>query len=229
MRGNMRSRPPQVIRNSMTELGQGSLAKFDALAKSYASANADAARAFFPVLPEGKRQTAGKLMESERELVRLASEVRRAMWQSPVAVTGGRRAMEGGEKSVMEYGRYFAGGGREEGEEGEGEGIWEGGWVVEEVLPAEILGGKRRGGKRARIGGRVEGEEEGVGVGVGDEVVGEGGDKEEGEEGEEGGGEGERLDEEDDLELDADYQTGVRFDDDDGYEENDSGAEEATF
>lgn len=36
-------------------------------------------------------------------------------------------------------------------------------------------------------------------------------------------------DEEDDLELDADYQMGAKFDDDEGYEENDSGAEEATF
>lgn len=39
----------------------------------------------------------------------------------------------------------------------------------------------------------------------------------------------ERAEEDDDLELDADYQTGARFDDDDGYEEHDSGAEEATF
>lgn len=36
-------------------------------------------------------------------------------------------------------------------------------------------------------------------------------------------------DDDDDLELDADYQTGITFDDDEGYEEQDSGAEEATF
>lgn len=38
-----------------------------------------------------------------------------------------------------------------------------------------------------------------------------------------------QVEEDEDLELGADYQTGARFDDDDGYEENDSGAEEATF
>jgi len=132
------------------------------------------------------------------------------------------------------------------------ESIWEPSslWIISEMLPAELRPPSLRHGEngRARKRRRVTPAASSEVTNLKDAALNEPeepadgaqgqmlpnaenaeGDAEDGDQNDLNAGEAGVVEDEDDLELDADYQTGVRFDDDDGYEEADSGAEEATF
>lgn len=223
----------------------GSLKNYEAIVRASANANADASRAYYPALKGDRKVEPMKLMPSEQGLVALYEEMRKSIARSAQAIRPRVERRESGLVGELEKLRRFyykekAGGMCE----GGGESIWEldKGWVVPELLPAELRPRRlKEGGSRKRRRVVVDEQDEedmeafegammGGELGVEDDGDADGG------QGERKEGEAEvevqdtaRLEEDEDLELGADYQTGTRFDDDDGYEENDSGAEEATY
>lgn len=261
-----RQRPPQAIRDAMAEVGMGSLKNFDAIVKASASSNADANRAFYPPLKEGRQIQPMKLMPSEKGLVDLYEDMRSSIARSPHAVRPAKEKKGSGVSSDLQALRkfYFAnkktGGNAPPSPPMQQESMWDLSrcWVVPELLPGElrpkslrrddgvvarprkrrriqeddeedmdafessILGNNFHADAEAEDGGRNEDNQEAT---DGRDKDGEDGDQNQTNE----IADPAQLEEDEDLELGADYQTGTRFDDDDGYEENDSGAEEATF
>lgn len=236
-----RQRPPQAIRDAMAEVGMGSLKNYEAIIKASASANADASRAFYPILRGDRKVEPMKLMPSEQGLVALYEAMRKSIAGSPQAVKPWEETNESGLVGELEQLRkfYFKGKGEAKAKETV-ESMWdlEKGWVVPELLPLELrpkrlTEGRKRKRRRIMVEEDMEvfeGNMLGADLGVEDddgEVDGHGERKE--DEAEVEAEDPAKLEEDEELELGADYQTGTRFDDDDGYEEHDSGAEEATF
>lgn len=241
-RGSGRSRPPESVRNAMTEIGMGSLTSYEMMAQAVARANADAARGYFPEVDKSKKAGPVTLHESEVNMVKLFQDFQSSMQKSPHFVALAKQkdkpvpAHEEDAFGDFFYGKKVEGNGDTSAEDQ----LWdfEKHWIVPELIPLELIPRKNRSVKQekkvtkraksdndsASLVGKLKNEN--LQVDDEDNVDGDE-DKKEGEE---------ALVEEpvadddvDDLELDADYQTGIRFDDDDGYEEQDSGAEEATF
>lgn len=228
-RGRMRfrARPPASVRSSMQELGLAAGMNYGTAVADATGAQVDAARAYFPALEAGPAP-ALRPTKKELELVVRFEKIRATMRASPASVRPRSRRQP---KLVGELARardFFCA--QLRAREEATEGLWHTGrpWFVPELLPMELRGsGGRDGGN-----GPVRGEVDFGGLGVEGEQATEG-EKEAGEKDDgEGEGEGEQEvvgSEEDDLALNADYETGARFDDDDGYEEADSGNEEAIF
>lgn len=211
--------------------------------------NVEAARAFYPQLGEGGAARAVRLSEKEEEIVSLFSEIADVLRASPVHVQQRKTSRSQLETALLHARAYFQGEGKDSGRDSKKRSLWSTAdpWLIPEMLPRELR--PRKAVNRSRVNGTsahkrtVEDLSEGVhgvlqeasDVQEGLVLTGKDGMNEEngekddkGEEGEEGEP-GEIIEEDDDLELDADYETGFRFDDDDGYEEADSGNEEATF
>lgn len=134
--------------------------------------------------------------------------------------------------------------------QGQVDDLWEQGkcWLIPERLPPELVPKRARSGadKKHRMDTKGKAEDtpakplDGTAaeslrkLGAGDANEDDNADADRGNENEEDAADEEEAapvpnDDDDDLELDADYQMGNHFDDDEGYEENDSGAEEAVF
>lgn len=248
-RGMVRARPPQVIRESMQEIGLGSLAAYENIAKLAAAANADAARAYFPPVPEKDRVRPVRPLPPERALIVFADRIINSMRKSPHAIRPSGRVVQGVEAELDELRRFFKGESNQMNKE-HMDDMWdlEKGWINVEHLPDELKPKSLRKGKvdrpkkKSRIQPAVDvgtfdtsilGAQEAEDPNARDPMA----QKEQGEDDQNeqdpsdpNAGDNVQVEEEDDdLELDADYQTGYYFDDDEGYEENDSGAEEATF
>ena len=246
-RARFRARPPPAIRNSMQELGMTSL--FGAIPSERERENVDAARAFFPPIPDDEMPHAVRLSDKEKEIVSLFGEISESLRASPANVQPKQSAKSELMTSLLHARRYFyehPNGNDTESKRGD---LWNNTdpWLIPEMLPSELrLKSETSAAKAARlrfsgqngerehvplVSNRVVPESDLVQEGLLVPIGGELGDEEHAnEENHEDGEEpGEIVEEDDDLELDADYETGFHFDDDDGYEEADSGNEEATF
>lgn len=234
-------RPPQAVRNAMAELGRGSLATYELLAQAAARSNVDAARGYFPMLEPNKKAPPIHLYDSEMLGVKLSQDVRRSIAESPHFIESREKKQLGEwQKEISALGDYFYTGKTVEKTETKNDELWDNSkcWFIAELLPIELIPKKSRvvkreqkEQKRTKVGngaasfvGRLK--DEALINGDGDAADGAEEEEDDGAEANEGA-----VDngEDDDLELDADYQTGIKFDDDEGYEEQDSGAEEATF
>lgn len=248
-RGMVRARPPQVIRESMQEIGLGSLAAYDNIVKLAAAANADAARAYFPPIPDKDKVHAVHPLPPERALIAFADRIIDSMRRSPHAIRPSKRIAQGTEAELDELRRFFKGENTRTAGENTDD-LWDlnKGWINVESLPDELKPKSLRKGnvdrpkKKTRVEQPVDvatldtsilGAQEAEDPNAKDPAA----QKEQGEDDQDeqdpndpnAGDNAQQEEEDDDLELDADYQTGYHFDDDEGYEENDSGAEEATF
>lgn len=228
----------------------GSVANYDAVIAAVQGANANATRAYFPPLPEGREAAPAPLAGEERELVALFQDIQRKLSASPAAVV--LRAAAEQDKlqvAVQRAKTYFQTASTKICDPVIARGsLWERAepWIVAEILPLEVRPAKERAvigarlRKRMRVTAPNDQQDPFRGL-VTSEVVqssvadvgDENADDAPGDDADDAdkaavGAEAD-LAEDDDHELDADYQTGTRFDDDDGYEENDSGADEATF
>lgn len=230
-----RARPPSIIRESMQEIGMGSLATYDTIAKMAASANSDAARAYFPPIKESQRTKPTRPVDNERHLLRVTEVVRERMRRSPHYIRVTKLKENAADKELEKLRRYHEGKDTGGDVDEQVQGIWEiEGWMVKEVLPLEVvplaLRGEDRIKKKRKIEENANGNEL---LGIQEEKIVENVDGDDDAEKDEGEGDVDpqeaQVEVDDDLELDADYQTGHHFDDDEGYEEQDSGAEEATL
>lgn len=242
-RGSGRPRPPEAVRNAMAEIGMGSLTSYEMMAQAVARANADAARGYFPEVDKSKKAGAVILQESELNMTQAFQDFQTHMHKSPYYVrVGNQKAKSESANSEDAFGDFFYGKNVEEQEEScTDDQLWDFDklWIIPELIPLELIPRKNRSikqekktVKRAKVSeasGSLVGKlkDENLQLDDEDNVDGDDDGKKDGEEVQ--AEEPVVNDDEDDLELDADYQTGVRFDDDDGYEEQDSGAEEATF
>lgn len=242
-RGSGASRPPQAVRNAMTEIGMGSLASYEMMAQAVARANLDAARGYFPELDEGKKAKPENFHASEVNMAQLFKEFQKSMQKSPhFVVPEKQKKTSAGVEEIDTFGDFFYGKTTDGDKDlNNSEHLWdqEKHWIIPELIPLELIPHKARSVKEEKtlvkkvktsgVSGSFvgdlksesvpEGEEDNVDI---DTDGKKGGDDDQVEE--------DVIDDDaDDLELDADYQTGMHFDDDDGYEEQDSGAEEATF
>ena len=88
-----RQRPPQAIRDAMAEVGMGSMKNYEAIIRASASANADASRAFYPVIKGDRKVEPMQLMQSEHGLVCVV----RGDAQLDRTIAAGREATRGTE------------------------------------------------------------------------------------------------------------------------------------
>lgn len=241
-RGSGRPRPPEAVRNAMAEIGMGSLTSYEMMAQAVARANADAARGYFPEVDKTKKAGAVILQESEVNMTKAFQDFQTSMQKSPhfVRLDNPKNKSESAHDEDT-FGDFFYGKKTEEqGEHYVDDELWDFDklWIIPELIPLELIPRKSRSVKQEKKPMKRVKVEEGSGSLVGklkdentqpDDEDNIDGDDEGRKDGEEVPEEPVVDDDVDDLELDADYQTGVRFDDDDGYEEQDSGAEEATF
>ncbi len=233
-RGRMRfrARPPPSVRSSMQELGLSANANYGITVSDALGEQVDAARAYFPALEFGPAP-ALKPTEKERELITRFEEIRAALRASPAAVRR-RGPRQSSLAKELYRARAFFGPGSDDGEAAPRENLWDMDhpWLVAEMLPQELRKVKTgvsqqangRNAEPARIGDLAVQADEGA-------EEGDVEDKERADKDKEMDPEVGALveSEEEDLELNADYGTGAHFDDDDGYEEADSGKEEALF
>eukprot|EP00177_Eucheuma_denticulatum_P007745 GFKZ01014087.1.p1 GENE.GFKZ01014087.1~~GFKZ01014087.1.p1 ORF type:complete len:308 (-),score=58.81 GFKZ01014087.1:1331-2125(-) len=258
-RGRGRARPPQVVRDAMAEIGLGSIATYDTMARLAIAGNADAARAYFPTLTERQRARVAAPIASEKMLLELWRGFAGIMKGSPHVIRASRQGRGGIEREMEEMRRVYCGGegdgvvGLEKGGGVEDGGLWDTGkgWMVaecvmDELRPLALREGTRvPAAKKRRVGGvartvEVGGidtaglaERESEDPDARDPVAQK--EREEGDAERVAGGDGEEEEEEnvagnaqveEDEEDAEDFQ---KMDDDDGYEEHDSGAEEAAF
>lgn len=293
-RGRGRTRPPAVIRESMQEIGMGSVATYEAMARLAAAENANASRAYFPPLRDVQKTKPKPLMPNERCLVDLAVQIAAAIARSPHAVRPRKPPVDGGLAAQLStlQAYYFAKKGNkgpvqdpgaenavagkegaaahtsaekhpENGKESDSpadddvhiDDLWDLDkcWIIPETLPEELRPPKLRGrteqppSKRRRVDSDSQNADAGTNIGSNVKDILEKAPEGDGDTGadatqagdnrDEDGDDADQMDavaaaqveDDEDLELETDYQTGARFDDDDGYEEHDSGAEEATF
>lgn len=237
-RGSGRARPPQSLRNAMADIGMGSLANYEKMAQDAARSNVDAARSYFPELEKDKKAKAILLHESEQGLVKLSQEIERSIRASPVCVARRQKdVVSGWDGELHALTEYFYEKKTEQSDSAPPlDSLWDFDkcWIIPELMPLELIPRKNRLAKkekavvkRVRVratlkaesgfdeNGEAEAEAEADGAAEEDDT--------------EQNAAAIANDDDDDLELDADYQTGNHFDDDEGYEEQDSGAEEATF
>lgn len=243
-RGAGRARPPQAIRNSMADIGMGSIAGFDLMVQAAANANADASRAYFPILDQGQKTTPVKLQPSEDKLVTLSEDIQRSIRNSPHAVTINRQTKQSDWCAQLNaVSTYFTSSQVVQSNESKKGDIWDlkDNWVIPELFPGELLPQnlrttktEKRPSKQVKVSNNllsdmdvrhaIKGEATAAAVEDDDS------DKDDKEkEQNEANARDKEAAPDSDLELDADYQTVGHFDDDEGYEEVDSGAEEATF
>lgn len=238
----MRARPPQVIRNSMVEIGMGSLANFDLLAKA-GTVNTDAARAYFPVLDPNIKAKAVPLSPAEKKLVKLSQDIQLSLRQSPPSVRFWKqRPTEGLPAEMLRLKKFFRTDTATDDDNIPNESLWDGDkcWILPETLPGELLPQQLRKAQTSPQRKRLKksSDRDGIPQSVfskadmrddADQREATNQDPAEDDDDDAEIKEGEKGEDDDDVELGADYETGIRFDDDDGYEEADSGAEEATF
>lgn len=218
----------------MADIGMGSLTNYEQLAQAAARTNADAARGYFPELDKSKKAPPMKLHESESCLVKLSQDIEHSIKRSPDFVQRRKRTVPAGwNGEVKTLSHFYTGDEDRVGETGPSEDLWDlkKCWIIPELLPSELIPKQVRTTKRektlvkrARISPHLS-------LAADDQEEAEADAEAQGEDDDEGG-QNEAVvanEEEDDLELDADYQTGNHFDDDEGYDDPDSGAEEATF
>lgn len=239
----------------------GSLKTFEAMVKASAAANADASRAYYPPLKEGRSVQPMRLMPSERGLVTLYQDMRASIARSPLAIRPKKETEKNGLRGDLNSLRKFYFANKKGSEQAPPSpptqlgNMWDlsSCWVIPELLPPELRPKSlrldeeepMRPRKRQRVdqdvdmavfessmlGNAVEAETEDPEQADPNQQTADG-REDDAEDGDNNGviaADPKQMEEDEDLELGADYQTGARFDDDDGYEENDSGAEEATF
>lgn len=224
----------------------GSIASYEAMMRAAANANSDAARAYFPVLSEAKTVKPLVLTPNERILVEISQSVQNSIRRSPLAIKIPSRASHASHSDILSVQRFFRTASTKRVQEEPTTSIWstDNTWVSPDSVPAELRPHTMRSAatvrpkKRLRVDhshSQVANLKDAL-LATHDDTNVDGTDQqlqnddaEDGEQDDANAADGVAAEEDDDLELDADYQTGVRFDDDDGYEEADSGAEEATF
>ena len=223
----------------------GSIKAFELLAKAAAAQNADAARAFFPPLPPEKNVQPRPFAESETAFVQLAKDIRKSINNSPYAVQlKPQQKATGLAAEVAAIKNYFCAPSHQQENTQLSDDLWDldQSWIVPELIPQELIPPhvlqRRNPRKRRRVTEEDDESDENrndhvlemanAQIGhIGDGQADPPGDEDDDVDAPPADADGGEVD--DDLELDADYQTGVRFDDDDGYDDPDSGAEEATF
>ncbi|KAI0561917.1 DNA-directed RNA polymerase 3 subunit Rpc31 [Gracilaria domingensis] len=233
-RGKMRARPPQVIRNSIAELSN-----YDAAVKAALQNNLDAARAYFPPLAKRVCAPAAPPLPSEIKLLQEHASFRDTMLNSPAAIhlpaVSTQTPLRTQLQSVADFFRTPAASAVQR-TAPDLLWRWDACWIVPDVLPPELLPASLRNCARPRKKARTEVREQQTDLTSqqmldnfrlqeADNAANEpdANQPADDEQQELEPGAVEQQDDDEDVDHIADYQTGVHFDDDDGYEEVESG------
>lgn len=243
-RGKMRARPPQVLRSSMQEHG-GASASFESLAKAAAAKNVTASRSFYPPIDPTKENKPFVLSEREKTLIDMANHVRRAIHCSPAAIEyRPNRKVTPCESEILRLKHFYKTASADQDDNrSAADTIWDvdKSFLILDLIPTELIPDhiirQHRPRKRARTdteNNDAENLQNLISLPTAEDAelprdqIPEEEEEEDIENAAEQAAEQNNF-EDDDVELNADYQTGAHFDDDEGYDEPDSGAEEATF
>lgn len=229
----MRARPPQVIRNSIAEL-----ANYDANVKASLAQNADAARAYFPVLQSSAKPVPFQLTPSESRQVQLNNAVVATIAESPLAIQPPTAASQSKLHTEMRTIQSFYGTASAARHKAQTcPSMWDPElcFVIPDVLPAELLPPSLRftshRRKRRKVLPEIAPEQESS-ERMFDKLRSEEGAQNadvlntkqpEDDDDEQEPNQADQGDDDEDIDQIADYQTGMHFDDDDGYEEVESG------
>lgn len=255
-------RPPSAVRTSMQELGMTATANYVGSISDVLGVSVDAARAYFPPLPEDSVATALAPTEAEISLLDRVYHLEKSLRESPARACSDRCVRSSGtgiveqngsnetmglETMTMNIANYFLSNSTNNANGTENDSkkstlqknnIALGEWIIPEMLPAELrpAGLKVRnkpvetsaGNGKMKDTGNTNGEDtrdDGLQLlneeaeaappplyEPEDELVAF-----------------EEPEEMDDIDENADYVNASRFDDDDGYEEADSGEEGPTM
>ncbi|CAN8065573.1 unnamed protein product [Agarophyton chilense] len=234
-RGKMRARPPQVIRNSIAELGN-----YDADVKAALQQNLDAARAYFPPLSKGARAVVTPPLASEQKLLHFHTALRHKMLASPAAIQLPAEARPSALRSQMQrLCRFYRTRSADDHHGVVHHSLWDldACWIVPDVLPLELLPNSMTSSTRPRKRAKTavleppdtdltpqqflqnfqqQESERQRNEADANQLADD--DQQEFDPAAQ-----EQQDDDEDVDHIADYQTGIHFDDDDGYEEVESG------
>lgn len=224
-RGRMRfrARPPPSLRTAMQELGLSATTHYQNAVSDALGASVDAARAYYPQLREGSASRAQAPTDAERALLTRLSSLDKALRLAPayrIAKQASGTSHAGLCAELRQTASYFA---SITSNETANPALWhsDAAWLIPELLPAELRPARlKRGG--------IQHVKQGTRVAALPNLVAD--DHQERAEDDEVPEELVEIEEEDeDPDLHADYTAAAHFDDDDGYEEVDSGRDEAVI
>lgn len=218
----------------MQELGLSATANYKAAISDALGASVDAARAYFPVQAAGSGARAQIPSAAERALLARLEVLDSALSEAPRigAAKEGKESEIVGElrKAALFFTPNAVVGTACGKQEVRKKSVWNGDWMVPELLPAELHPARKRKRTKSTVitASNTDAGAPALRGLANDAATATGDEQEDGDVGAEDGLEME-VEEEDVDELDADYTAGAHFDDDDGYEEVDSGRDEAVI